>query len=83
MTLALRTNFKIRLIDADIKYMWGFFLFASNLYLFFSCFFFLLDIFFIYISKAILKVTYTLPQPCSPTHPLPSLGPGLPLYWGI
>jgi hypothetical protein len=29
---------------------------------------FLLDIFFIYISNAILKVPYTLPLPCSPTH---------------
>jgi hypothetical protein len=36
-----------------------------------------LDIFFIYISNAILKVPYTLPQPCSPTHPLPLLGPGV------
>jgi hypothetical protein len=44
---------------------------------------FLLDIFFIYISKAILKVPYTLPPPCSPTHPLLLLGPGIPLYWGI
>jgi hypothetical protein len=30
---------------------------------------FLLDIFFIYISNAILKVPYTFPLPCSPTHP--------------
>jgi hypothetical protein len=45
--------------------------------------FFLLDIFFIYISKAILKVPYTIPPPCSPAHPLPLLGPGVPLYWGI
>jgi hypothetical protein len=30
--------------------------------------FFLLDIFFIYISNAILKVPYTLLPPCSPTH---------------
>jgi hypothetical protein len=44
---------------------------------------FLLDIFFIYISKAIPKVPYTLPLPCSPTIPLPVLGPGIPLYWGI
>ena len=36
-----------------------------------------------YISNAILKVPYTLPPPCSPTHPLPLLGPGIPLYWGI
>ena len=38
---------------------------------------FLLDIFFIYISNAIRKVPYILPQPCSPTHPLPLLGPGI------
>jgi hypothetical protein len=44
---------------------------------------FLLDIFFIYISNAISKVPYALPLPCSPTHPLPLLGPGVPLYWGI
>jgi hypothetical protein len=42
-----------------------------------------LDIFFIYISNAIPKVPYTLPQPCSPTHPLPLLGPGIPLYRDI
>jgi hypothetical protein len=23
------------------------------------------------------------PPPCSLTHPLPLLGPGIPLYWGI
>jgi hypothetical protein len=44
---------------------------------------FLLDIFFIYISNAILKVPYTLTPPCSPTHSLPLLGPGIPLDWGI
>jgi hypothetical protein len=43
----------------------------------------LLDIFFIYISNAIPKVPYTLSTPCSPTHPLPLLGPGFPLYWDI
>jgi hypothetical protein len=48
-----------------------------------TSYFFLLDIFFIYISNAIPKVPYTLPLPCSPTHPLPLLGPGIPLYWGI
>jgi hypothetical protein len=42
---------------------------------------FLLDIFFIYISNAILKVPYTLPPPCSPTHSLPRLGPGTPPPW--
>jgi hypothetical protein len=54
-----------------------------NVLLAFLFFFFLLDIFFIYISNAIPKVPYTLPPPCSPTHPLPLLGPGIPLYWGI
>ena len=44
----------------------------------------LFNIFFIYISNAIPKVPYTArPLPCSPTHPLPLLGPGIPLYWGI
>jgi hypothetical protein len=43
----------------------------------------LLAIFFTYISNAIPKVPYTLFLPCSPTHPLPLLGPGIPLYWGI
>jgi hypothetical protein len=52
---------------------------------FFSFFFlyFLLDIFFIYISNAIPKVPYTLRLPCSPTHPHLLLDPGVPLYWGI
>jgi hypothetical protein len=36
-----------------------------------------------YILNAIPKVPYTLPTPSSPTHPLPLLGPGVPLYWGI
>ena len=44
---------------------------------------FLLGIFFIYISNVILKVPYTLPPPCSPTHPVPLLGTDIPLYWGI
>jgi hypothetical protein len=43
----------------------------------------LLDILFIYISNAIWKVPYTLPRPCSPTHPLLFLGPGVPLYWAV
>jgi hypothetical protein len=43
-------------------------------------FYLLLDIFFIYISNAILKFPYTLPTPCSPTHPLPLPGPGILLY---
>jgi hypothetical protein len=43
-------------------------------------FFFLLGIFFICISNATPKVPHTLPYPHSPTHPLPLLGPGIPLY---
>jgi hypothetical protein len=43
-------------------------------------FLFLLDIFFIYISNAIPKAPYTLPPPCSPTHPLLFPVPGIPLY---
>jgi hypothetical protein len=39
---------------------------------FFFFFFNLLDIFFIYISNATLKVPYTLRPPCSPTHSLAS-----------
>jgi hypothetical protein len=50
---------------------------------FFFIIYFLLDILFIYISSASPKVPYTLPPPCSATHPLPLLGPGIPLYWGI
>jgi hypothetical protein len=45
-------------------------------------FIFLLDKFFMYISKAIPKVPYTLPPALLPHHhPLPLLG--APLYWGI
>jgi hypothetical protein len=46
-------------------------------------FIYLLDIYFIYISNAIPKVPYTLPLSCSLTYPLPLLGPGDPLYWGV
>jgi hypothetical protein len=56
------------------------------LYISFSFLKKLLDIFFIYISNVFPKFPYTLPLPCFPTHPLPSLpflGPGIPLYWGI
>jgi hypothetical protein len=68
-----------------------FFFFFKGIRHFFSCyksssfisFQFLLYIFFIYISNAIPKVPYTLPPPCSPTHPLLLLGPGVPLYWCI
>jgi hypothetical protein len=41
-------------------------------------FHFLLDIFFIYISNVIPKFPYTLPLPCSPTHPLLLPGPAFP-----
>ena len=34
-------------------------------------------------SYAILKVPYTLPAPCSQTHPLLLPGPGSTLYWSI
>jgi hypothetical protein len=61
----------------DDKWMW-----KSQLLFFNLILFFLLDIIFIYISNAIPKVPYTLPPPCSPTHSLPLLGPGFPLYWG-
>jgi hypothetical protein len=47
---------------------------------------FLLDNLFIYISnfKCYLESSlYPPPLPCSPIHPLPLLGPGIPLYWGI
>jgi hypothetical protein len=43
--------------------------------------YFLLDIFFIYISDAIQKVPYTILPPCSSPHSLPLPGPGIPLYW--
>jgi hypothetical protein len=35
----------------------------------FILFYFVLDIFFIYISNTIPKAPYTLTLPCSPTHP--------------
>jgi hypothetical protein len=43
---------------------------------------FLLGIFLIYISNAIPKGP-PYPPPHSPTYPLPLVGPGIPLYWGI
>ena len=49
--------------------------------------YFLLDIFFTYISNVILfpgfppENPHFLPiSPCSPTHPLPLPGPGIPLF---
>ena len=41
-------------------------------------FFFLLDIFFIYISNAFPKVTYTLFMPCSSNYPLLHAGTAFP-----
>jgi hypothetical protein len=46
---------------------------------FFFLFLLLLDILFIYISNAICIAPYTLPLPCSPTHPLLLPGPVIPL----
>ena len=63
------------LVQDCLRYLFFFiFSFFSN---------FLLDIFFIYISNATQKFPYTLTLPCSPTHPLPLLGPAILLYWGI
>jgi hypothetical protein len=52
--------------------------------------FLLLDIFFIYISNAIPFPSFpsgnplsSPPLPWFPTHSLLSLGPDIPLYWGI
>jgi hypothetical protein len=52
--------------------------------------FFLLDIFFIYISNVIpfpsipFKNLFSPPpSPCSSTHPFKLPGSGIPLYWGI
>jgi hypothetical protein len=56
------------------------YIFLLDIFFFFP---FFICIFFIYISNAIPKVPYTLPPSCSPTHPLPLLGSGVPLYWGI
>jgi hypothetical protein len=51
---------------------------------------FLLDSFFIYISNVIPFPSFPSENPlssspyhCSPTHPLPLPGPGIPLYWDI
>jgi hypothetical protein len=59
------------------------FLFRYYKVLFFNSFLYFIRYSFIYISNAISKVPYTLPLPCSPTHPLLLLGPGVPLYWDI
>jgi hypothetical protein len=58
-------------------------LFSHGKMLILWSYFYLFFFFIIYISNAILKVPYTLPPPCFPTHPLPLLGPGVPLHWGI
>ena len=44
---------------------------------------FLLDILKITFQMLSWKFPLTFPQTCSPTHPLPLLGPGVSLYWGI
>jgi hypothetical protein len=55
----------------------------SYFHSFYSSPFFFLDIFFVYISNAIPKFSYTLLPLCSLTQSLPLLGPGFPLYWDI
>jgi hypothetical protein len=43
-----------------------------------------LFIYFLYIHfKCYPESSLYPPPPCSPTHPLLLLGPGIPLYWGI
>jgi hypothetical protein len=62
------------------------FLYILPIILFFNFYLFnkfLLAIFFIYIANATPKVPYTLPLPCSPTHPFLLPGSDIPLYWGI
>jgi hypothetical protein len=72
-----------RIVKSSLKPIWlGYFLSSLTPQIIIFNHVFLLDIFFIYISNAIPKVPYT-PPPCSPTHPLPLPGPGVPLYWGI
>jgi hypothetical protein len=58
--------------------------FDSFFSLVFLYYFILLDtfIYIIYISNAIPKVPYTLSLPCSTTHPLQLLGPGIPPVLG-
>jgi hypothetical protein len=50
----------------------------------FVCFYLFIR-YFLYIHfKCCPKISlYPPPPPCSPTHPLLLLGPGIPLYWGI
>jgi hypothetical protein len=48
-----------------------------------SLFYFLLGIFFIYIWNAIRKFPIHSPLPCSPTHPLLLLGPGILLSYKV
>ena len=60
--------------------------FVFVLFICFVCFLtfsFFIRYFFIYISNVIPKIPYTLPPPCSPTHPLLLPGPGISLHWGI
>jgi hypothetical protein len=68
------------MLPSDYRISISFSLFFFLIFFTFKAF--LLDIFFNYISNAIPQIPYLL-LPCSPTHPLPLPGPGIPLYWGI
>jgi hypothetical protein len=58
--------------------------FIDYFYLFTSLFFQFFISYFLHLHfKCYPESPYTLPPPCSPTHPLSLLGPGVPLYWGI
>jgi hypothetical protein len=72
-------EFETMLVYIDNSF---FFLFHLTVSMLFNLFF-LLDIFFIYISNAILKVPYNLPLPFPTSPRLPLVGPSVPLYWGI
>ena len=52
-------------------------------YLWENNFYFLLDIFFIYIENVIPFPGFPSRTPCSPTQPLLLPGPCIPLHWGI
>jgi hypothetical protein len=70
-------------VEKDLFESTEYILYRGNHFYFFFKKTFLLDIFFIYISNAMLKVPYALHLPCSQTHTLLLPGPGIPLYWGI
>ena len=57
--------------------------YLTSAFLFFFFFQFFIRYFLHLHFKCYPKSPYTLPLPCSPTHPLPLLVPGIPPYWGI